>query len=295
MENVLDLLYEYSRLGREVDKDFSKKVIQIVSKEQELQKYLRKVKFQTIPEEEKCPLMYNFGRYMLQVDQCKLEQYYFRTRNEMLTQSYSEFELTLAANSLVLHGLLHDLEHANQLKKSRLNESFEHKLLSICLFYANELSKEDIFSRHLILRHGVFLNPDLYHNFKLTCQLKEQYDRLCPTERMANIQAAREINEFLKKLGKIENIEKVIELFFSVLETFYMKGYSETCLAPTENYLEDVQKLGFRGIEKLFNQDFYTSLEETKNFPLEERLMLGLPISSDEYHKVKTLGARKLK
>lgn len=294
IEQIADILYDYSKQRKQADRRFSEKVIQIVSKEQELKEYLRKIKFTSIrgKDYEDCPLVYKYWSRELQIDQQKLEQFWSFMRKRLEEENFSEFEMILGTNVFSLHALLHDLEHANQVKKSMLDDTFEQKLLAICLYNEHEFFKENIFSRRLIERHGIYLNPNLYHNLKLQRQLEEQYDREMPTERMANIYATREVNEILSKIGVATKVE---DLFCDILIEFYMKAYLDTCISPTEKFLEDVKRLQFFGIEEKLNTDFCHSLEIAKQTSLEERLLLGLPITKEEHQKVKKLGMRALK
>lgn len=293
MDQILDILYDYSKRGKQVDYNFSKKVIEIVSKEQDLKGFLKRVKFTSIKgkEYEDCPLTYSFSFRELRVDQQKLEHFWQIMLELLKSEGYLDFELILATNTFSLHALLHDLEHAHQLKKAMLDNTFEQKLLAICLYSDLEFLKEDIFSKILMRKYGIYFNYHLFHNLKLYRQLEEQYDRLIPVERMANIYATREINMMLQK---IDNVKEVEDLFLKVLNAFYRKGYSGTCLSPTETFLEDVRNLQFLGMEEKMNQEFYHSLEEAKKSPLEERLTLGLPITREEYQKIKTLSIRNL-
>lgn len=48
MENILDLLYEYSKRGKNVDKEFIDKVIRVMIIERDLNDYIKRVHFKNL-------------------------------------------------------------------------------------------------------------------------------------------------------------------------------------------------------------------------------------------------------
>lgn len=302
MENILDLLYEYSKKGKNVDKEFIDNVIKIMIKEKDLNDYIKRVHFKDLSSckinhgGKNSPMAYNtYGKEIL-LDNNNI--ILFQETLEKLIQ-FRDFEQVLSINAMLTQALLHEIEHANQPKKSIIrNEEFENLLLGISCHVDNEFFKERKISQLLILKKGIYLNQQLYHNLSLQKQLNTQFKTSIPTERMANIHSVQEVNDMLVQISKNDCIENVISLFDSLLAGFQLKGYNfnnEIITSPTERYLEEVKKLNITGMDTHFTEYFDTIMKKAQSTSLENRLLLGLDINEEEYQKTKMKLSKKLR
>lgn len=301
MENILDLLYEYSKRGKNVDKEFINKVIKVMIIERDLNDYIKRVRFKNLSSckinhgGKNTPMAYNAYTKEILIDNNNI--ILFQKMLEKLIQ-FGGFDKILSINAMLTQALLHEIEHANQSKKSVIrNEEFENLLLSVSCHVDNEFFKERKISQLLILKKGIYLNPQLYHNLGLQQRLNIQFNTSVPIERMANIHSAQEVNDMLVQISKNECIENVTSLFNSLLAGFQLNGYSfnnEIITSPTERYLEEVKKLSIIGMDTHFTEYFDAIMKKAQSTSFENRLLLGLDINEEEYQKTKIKLSKKL-
>lgn len=302
MENILDLLYEYSKRGKNVDKEFIDKVIKVMIIEKDLNEYIKRIRFKNLSSckinhgGKDTPMAYNTYTKEILLDNNSI--ILFQKMLEKLIQ-FRDFEQVLSINAMLIQALLHEIEHANQPKKSIIrNEEFENLLLGVSCHVDNEFFKESKISQLLILKKGIYLNPQLYHNLGLQQQLNTQFNTSTPIERMANIHSAQEVNDMLVQISKNECIENVTSLFDSLLAGFQLNGYNFNngiITSPTERYLEEVKKLNITEMDTHFTEYFDTVMKKAQSTSLENRLLLGLDISEEEYQKTKMKLSKKLR
>jgi len=292
MNNILDLLYDYSKSEKKIDDNFINYVTKIIIKEKDLEEYVTKIKYKNL----KIPritqngleifsMAYDYKKREMLVSKLNIEFLYQILYENLKNSKFDDFEKHFYCNSMILCGLLHEAEHANQHKKINLkNNNFENLLLFISNYILNEFNKKG-----KVAQFFVGFDKKLVNDSKLIHKLKTQYSTLVPEERMANIYAFREIQHLLEKVrGEIPN---VIDELQSHLISLYLKGYDfdKTISSPTERYLEDLNNLNLSKKELYFNQNLKYLNEKEKRNTLENRLTLGLNITSEEYSNIKKL------
>ena len=233
MENILDLLYEYSKRGKNIDKEFMDKVIKIMTTEKGLRNFIKRVRFEDLSsyrinhDEANTPMAYDPYAKKILLDSHNIEIFRDEIKKLTLNSNFSDFEQALSSNSILTQALLHEIEHANQYRKSMIrDENFENLLLGVCCHIDNDFFKESKFSQFLMLKRGIYLNPQLYYNLALQQQLNVKFKASNPIERMANIHSTQEINGMLVQINKNDCIENVISLFDSLLAGFQLNGYN---------------------------------------------------------------------
>lgn len=301
MDNVLDVLVEYSKRGKKADRIFIKKVIKVMIEEKELKDYIKKIRFVDMskiesyyPENERGVMAYRCWNGEILIDEGDIE-FLCKLMEEYIGKDSREFEKIISCNALVLQVLLHEIEHANQYKKSKINDTdFENILLSICNYANNEFFKESKLNQLIIIKKGLYLNRQLYYDLKLSGEIEIKYSSSSPTERMANIYST---NDVITILEQIKDIPGPIKFFQDFLISQRLNGYDlkKTIVSPTLRYLDDFKKLGISGVNQYFDEDFETSLNKANNDSLENRLLLGLPITEEEYQQEKLLLPKGLK
>ena len=108
MDNILDLLVEYSKHGRLVDTEFINKVVSEMSKRLQLEDYIKKVKksdfpyYQNvIPNKRNLSLVYNFCKKQIAINELELKRN-IRFLSNGDFEGYVEFEKYMQANSYLL-------------------------------------------------------------------------------------------------------------------------------------------------------------------------------------------------
>lgn len=285
MDNILDLLVEYSKKRRYVDEPFISKAVEISIEDKDLKDYIKNVSFDIPSSVKMCcnSAVMLYDSYFRKIIVNKNELVYLRNSFKLKNAHFSEFERILSRNAFLLHIVLHEVEHANQFKKSKIDgDNFECLLLAICNHTVNEFFKRSMLEQYLIIKGYEFINPQLYRDIVLNVQIKKQYDDDHPMERMAQIYSLKDVKSMLEQIP--EDISRVIELFQRLLATSYLSGYNPLAIStsPTERYLEDYKKLGISGTGAHFNEAFEIAMNKAKNGSLENRLTLGLPITKKE-------------
>lgn len=301
MDNVLDLLYDYSKKGRKVDKEYIKKASKIIINERDLSEYIKEVQYKDLTNckithnEKYVPIAYNPYTKRLIVDIKNLA--FFQKILEALS-GLDVFGQVLLINAISTQALLHDIEHANQEKKSiSQNDDFENLLLGINCHVDNEFFQESKLSKFLMLQMGIYLNSQLFHNLCLQQRLNSQFNTSIPSERMANIHSTQEVCDMLEQISKIEDIENVISLLNSLLAGHQLNGYiveGGVVTSPTAKYLEAVKKANIAGMAPHFDEHFATVMQNAQNDILANRLLLGLDITKEEYLETEMNLSRKL-
>jgi hypothetical protein len=187
---------------------------------------------------------------------------------------------------LVIQTILHELEHARQIKVMAEDDSFESRLIS------SSLAKMDERTYEYLLLHGFseeeikdyFINV-IYPRFKI---LKEKRE-IMPTERMAEIESTQGIINMLHRLGI--NSTRLYEIFNKYLNDSLLLGYKSedgVISNPTDDYLNKLWDGIILDIYPWHNFIDYIYLQNVSNkFNLNERLFYGLPISKPEYAKIR--------
>ncbi len=302
MENIADLLYDYSKNGRELDKKFIDQVVRVMIREKHLSEYIKGVCFDSLSKNKMnngkttTPMAYHPYTREILVDINNIG-FFFKKLESLICSG--DFERALSVNAILTQMLLHEIDHANQFRKSTINsDDFENLLLGVCCHVDNEFLRESKISQLMMLKRGIYLNSQLFRSLGLQQQLKTRFDTSAPMERMANINSTNEVCDMLGLINQSDNIESVISFLDSYLVGYQLSGYSSNngiIVSPTREYLEEVKRLNIYGMNAHFNESFDISMKDAQNSSLETRLLLGLDISEPEYQKKRMELSRKLR
>lgn len=280
MNNILDLLIEYSKLEKKIDFDYVKKVVDIAIKEKDLEDYIAEVKFHenlSTVYENNCGGLYSMNTAKITISQHMIDEYYRQIKKSSAKRlsAYDEF---LTSGAVTTQVILHEVEHANQLKKIYHGNNFESLLLKAAYSFCLNVNNSSL---------------DIYElEFFDYMELKELYGPKMPHERLADIYSMHEIVDMLEPI--YDYIHPQIEKFVKTrLHKFYIKGYDNRNLNPTESYLSEYVALNIPGTDNYFNDEFYDALALEKESDLENRLLFGLEITKSEYDKCKVNKKRK--
>lgn len=280
MNNILDLLIDYSKNGKLIDLVFLRKVKEIMIKENSLENYIGIISLAPNLSEtyiKGCRGYYNFATKDLVICEFGIKESLQIAKGKSKNR-ISKYEEFLFANVIELQAILHEFEHANQIRKIDLSNDFEGLLLNAsCCF--------DLKFGNDILRD----NPDeqlFYKNFN-----KKNYIFM-PSERLAENYSSLQVYDLLKPIFK--DIHPGIEREMNrLVEHYIMRGYDENNLEPTERYLFDYECFLFPESNPFLNVEFYDALALEKEKPLMDRLFFGLGITEDEFDKCKLKKKKK--
>lgn len=289
-EDILRLVCDYSINGKLADERFVEKAIELTVEDRNLQNYVNKLRFVKLRDEKLKTVLaaYNFRTHNIMVDLETLPR--IRNSYSSYDRLFSGLEKIFYRNLVIMRIVQHELWHANQVKQIDSNQNdLETELLRVCfrdvvsLHNAKELEtlerKEDNFP---------FGQCDYYRK---RVKQKEFYWE-DPSERLARIHSLGIVVGCLRQIkGCCPNVLKVGKKSL-LLEM--VDGYRYTkkgqLIAPTQVFLEGIDENGFWQ-----NLDFYDDNSRRlqrnveKEYCLQKRLQLGLPIRSKEYRKIHNL------
>ena len=275
MLEVFKLIYEYSKNGLIVDKEFIERFVQL---ELQIKKssaaYIQNVNIYSKHASEEYALAnYNYGNLNVYIDKIyeKIETLY------RALELFSDVEKLFLANVNISQLLLHEIEHAAQEQKIFVSRTIEGDILRFC--------------------HGRNTNYDRDFEFTKKIQTNPQWLLMCvkenyfcvPYERLAEMYSC---DEMLSILGYFP------ELFPNLLELFSIKklssliiGYldeKESLISPTIKYLQEIGMDKYLVDCSWYNENDFSSLSANymSQFNLMERLKYGFPITEKEFERV---------
>ncbi len=284
---ILKLIYNYSAHGQLIDVKFIDKLVEIIIVKNNLQNYVRDVRFTDKLEKREnavvCAAYSHFKRKIL-VDYVSI-QLILENRCHY-DQLFNSLEQIMFRNLTITQFILHELEHALQYQQfdNKNDDSLEAKLVKASFKY------ERILKDPRILNDMVKNEKEVKGVFNYLKTLYRQFYDLNPTERLAQVKSFRLILDVLQAIKKyIPNLYEFTEA--SLIEEM-LKGYPESWefgSCPTQVYL-----FGYHQNQVWYDLDFYDSdpdklMENVSKYNLPERLSLGLPISIREYNSTNNI------
>ena len=283
---ILKLVYDYSIKGKIVDLNFVDKLIEIVVRDNGLHDYVRTLKIKKGLVEDnnsfRCAGYDSLNKMILLYYESIPAVLDNRIRYECL---FNGLELFWYRNLVITQIILHELEHASQYKKSdsKSDSSIETKLIR-AEFVVEQALKNPKFMSALI--KGEISEQEFFEYRKRQQELYNQYYRLNPIERLAEIKSYRTILNVLSHVK--DYFPSLCEFKSACLFENYLRGYEESWnegSCPSQVYLYGIRQ---ENVWKEF--DFYDQNGEqlfrnvSAQYNLCQRLTLGLPVSYDEYY-----------
>lgn len=290
MEEIYDIMSFYSKKNQILDNELMYNLFRYFIEEKGLENYVQHVIFTTIDQSKtnhksnNTIMTYNSLKNTIKVDNNKLYDYVDLANKSPLRGYLNDDEFNLYIITFFLSAILHELEHANQLKMSNENKyNFENHLFKLCLNNTNEYKKfnnKNYAVLHL-LEYRNTVNSLIDYN-KVLCD----YDNNSPMERFANIHASNDIIKMLKLDD--EHTKKLQKIWLKRNLNYSINGFNfmEYIPAPTLRYLKDLTCLGL--IEPR-EYEYFKKLVDDNNLSLESRLKYGLDITQEEHQKILTL------
>lgn len=269
--DIFKLIYEYSKNGRLVDKEFIEKLVQLEIRMKKLETYIHDVKFSTKCEKnEKAIASYRTGIlniYMLKI-------YEMLENSDKYLDLFFDIEKIFYQNTNVSQIILHEIEHANQAKKRRLSKAIEGDILRLSAGVKNNLQVSSEFFQKCMTNPkwiASYYNANYFYS---------------PNERLAEIRSNNEMATILSYHA--EYLPNLLEFFkIRELEALTM-GYldkNSNLISPTLTYLQGMEMDKYLLECSWYNEENFRTLNDTyKNqFNLTLRQICGFPIDEEEY------------
>ncbi len=252
MLEIFKLIYEYSKSGKLVDKEFIENFIRMEVHFKNLKEFVQEVKFEPSPQIEGELITASSSRRTITI---------YLNNIEKLIETYHIYldlfscgERLFFPNYLVSEMLSHEIEHRHNVNRKMFGTNIDADLL--------RLSDE--------------ANRAQYYAF---------YD-LDFDERYANIRANMKILSLLSYIAPY--VPNLMDFFKSELLEYLISSYkkeNDIIIAPTLEYFHLIEADKFLPNYAWYNkEDFDTiSLRYRENVSLADRLLYGFPITNEEY------------
>ena len=278
-EEILKIIYDYSRNNKIIDKRFVDKIISLYSSYYDIDKYIKHVEYKNISEDNENNIAgYSYRNKEIYIFTNRFIEEIERKSN--LSKYVPINQFVFLKNVELTHIILHELEHVLQAKIMTEKQTIESEILKL-----SGISKStEIIS--LKLRNSG-LDSDLIKKV-LKCKLNKYYEfyNYAPPERLADFNAHKKMVNILSPIQK--SIPKIYDGEVIKMGQIKIKGYmyNNEIVSPTRLFL--IQQ----GEEhSLSNFDWYDKdtkvslIKSKKNYDEYERMKLGLPIDEKEYKK----------
>lgn len=282
-EKILELIYNYSKSGRIIDKIYIDTVVDIVVNFMSLNSYVNKINYITDEEmkkpEKNCikltnttdfaDLSYNFESHTIDVYTDNILKSYARFDKINICEGELKYFKTILYTQMILH----ELEHANQSRIIAEEKNLESKLLSQSIPFSFDTfrtsSKEEV---ALNLVKMIMATAQYIYNYKYA-----------PHERMAEIDSSKKILEIIS-IDKI-NLPKSKQYFEDQILKHQIEAYEDT-FCPTIKYLSGMTEVFGKNPLTVF--DWYYENEEEclrksiELYSFEQRIRFGLPLEEEK-------------
>lgn len=288
--DILELLLQYSSNHKLCDESFFQKTISTAIKELSLEEFVNTYHIYDEVSYNEENHYFSLAIYQYLSKNINIFLGSIEKKNEELLKQYpylDEIELYLLKNVSILQAIFHELEHAHQMKKLQLFlDDLETFLLKVSLRYVRFLQYPEIVEE---LKKEGFKEKEIY-DILLQSKKKDValYD-LNPAERLADISS----------INTVFQITKPIHYIYPILYDFLnheslnmlSKGYTlqkNTVLSPSIIYIEKSEYKNQLKEQPFYNKNSDIMLENVcSNYSLSQRLLYGLPITVEEYQKIK--------
>jgi len=285
-DTIMDILDGAINKNTEVNESALEKLIYTTCDKKNLDEYVNGICFIDKSQSYYSPMAYSMVKKMIIVDLYKMNEF-LKSINSSVEHTIKKNHQDMYVKIFLEHMILHEMDHALQNKISReKNADIEAKLVKLELHPIHTLYKPFL----LMLSNSYRpLKEEMIRNTMMLKSLKEKYDSISPTEKLAEYHSLKEVINYLSS-GDI-NYSDITSVLKMYLAYFLLDGYdfNSDISSPTKRYINDFKQAKFIRGNRHFTKEFYHLLEDTKRDTLERRLSLGLDITKDEYKKVKKM------
>ena len=268
MENILDIIYDYSKKYKLLDEDAFNKIMDELFKINNLEEYSFEIG------STKNPFFRDLGDLIgkdIFIFPKNIKNRINSNRYRIdspLEETLPTFEKFLRMNTEMLLTCTHEVEHAIQDKAMRENndDTLEKKLIRIEDSYLRNTEGKLVFMNPI--EKILLLIPSYFEFKKLELAYERNYD-ISLMERLANLNSYEKIRDMLKQIKS--ELTTLPTLMDQVILTTQMETYIDKW-GPTLLFFD-----------KLFLYNDKTAQYESLDFPYEDRIKYGLNLTDEEF------------
>lgn len=263
-EPLTKFLFDSLKTKRVIDESFIAEIIEIVINALGLNDYVKSYKINNKPWDGSKRIKtakYNYSTKRIVFNlQTTLEFYKYNSKNLRI----DSWEIVAIIYDCVMQALLHELEHAYQVKKMKQKDKDLESTILVCTNIPVLL-----YDQYEELIEKGMTEQEIYDLTDNANQISKIYYTYSPIERLAEYYSHKTMATIIKELRMLPNISyyECLNLCQSLL-----RGYSLN-ITPTKYYFE---MLGISELWPKINR-------EGLNLDIESRASLGLSISEEEY------------
>lgn len=280
---LLRLIENYYKKNKRIDKKFIESFIDTVVYGKKLLSYVRKIEYSNEPLEHKGPYTgmahYVYSSRKIVIFEEAVNKIFNKTKDP--ESEYTDQEFEYQKYFTIAQYLLHELEHANQLKVLDSNiDNEETVLLKVC-FRIMAFSSMDTMQQ--LINEG-YEPEEILDSVRTWIKLCDDNYEYSPAERLAEIRSHYQILKIIEpikeKIPNVENYEK------KCICKNLLRGYGDN-VPPTIRFLTNVRSLSELRKLSFYDDNYQNTLNNALNqYSLMERLILGFPITNEEYNIV---------
>lgn len=272
---IYKILYSYCITNKYADEKFIYDIVNIIIKSRKYKDDINKVEL------------------IKETNDGEVASYNYLTKEMLFTLPSQDKEI-VRYNLEILHYILHECEHVQQYKQCNdKNNSLKKALLEESLhdtIFLTEIDKLD-YSK---LTEKELININKKANYcMLRYSIYHTIYKYLPSERMAEIDSFKYILNLLKneKNPELCREKENYEKGYIIRELMGYKKENDKIVCPTFSMYQEFNKL-LKNHELL--NEIITSLSKySENIDLDERIYLGLPITTEEFNSKLKKIARK--
>ena len=272
MQEILNLIYEYSTKDKLIDKYFIEKFIALEIKSKNIASYIKNI---NILKENTCLASYIYnskdhsGDLNICINRIKEELEVMANKFELF-HTFSSFENKFYSNAFICQTILHELIHVSQFKDCDSSDSMSADLLRLEYGRIGDDYVKEFFTKGLEWLKNYYQN-----NYEIA---------LC--ERLAEIKSHLEMINILSYIAN--DIPNLIAYFQILALNSVLNGYIDEnyhLISPTLKYIEGMGLSKYLNLFNWFNiEEFRTINQNYRNkIDVKKRIILGLPILNEEF------------
>ena len=270
-ELIAKIIYDYAKVGKQIDDNFISTIASIVIRSRNLGKYAEFICYEA-ETGKNYAACYNSLEREIRMNYPNINEAILVNRN--VFSLFGTTEQYMFSYAIVLQILLHEIEHANQEKmyQEGTERSFETKLTNACSAH------DTVFLGLLDYDFSVMnMAYDRLH------QLTKKFYSFNPEERLANINS---YSTLIKVFKHLENHPKLVEyhkfLYLLSLSDAHLEA-KNIGICPTQVFFDNTMRHSEWKKFSFYSDDPDELIKNViAKHTLEFRLKYGLPVSDDE-------------
>ncbi len=283
------IIFDYAANKRPIDREFYQRIVHVFSKDYGLEKYVTNIEFEPIIEKRSCS-SYNTFRHTVSLDE-EVMNAYLNEVCELLPSEFSDVERETFKYIEAARVMLHELTHAVQDKDSD-EDRIEHipakrqilagvnPVFNANILYSVQMNGED-------KAYDGLVRWKTYRDRRYGYNIVHERDAEIQSYSIANsmIKGSNDSYPHLQKYMAI-NMHKSAAMGYDIANTGAVRS-------PLHKYARLLRKCKMIDPDytKWFSDDFDTAIDTTtREIPkFSDRLRNGLPISAEEYLRMKKI------